>query len=73
MEIEKQTVTEEELMAKRQRCEVWTRVMGYMRPLSQWNLGKKSEGYSREYFDIDVTNASFDGYTASNEVFCEKY
>ncbi len=28
---------------KRQACEVWTRVMGYFRPVSQFNAGKKSE------------------------------
>ncbi len=27
----------------RQRCEVWTRVMGYYRPVSAWNAGKQSE------------------------------
>lgn len=27
----------------RQLCEVWTRVMGYFRPVSQFNAGKKSE------------------------------
>lgn len=27
----------------RQICEVWTRVMGYFRPVSQFNAGKKSE------------------------------
>jgi ribonucleoside-triphosphate reductase len=27
----------------RQPCEVWTRVMGYFRPVSQFNAGKKSE------------------------------
>ena len=27
----------------RQLCEVWTRVMGYFRPISQFNKGKKSE------------------------------
>lgn len=27
----------------RQKCEVWTRVMGYFRPVSQFNSGKKSE------------------------------
>ncbi len=35
----------------RQKCEVWTRVMGYCRPLSQMNIGKKSEFCSRKYFD----------------------
>ena len=28
---------------KRTRCEVWTRVMGYHRPVSHYNIGKKSE------------------------------
>ncbi len=36
---------------ERTRCEVWTRVMGYHRPVSQYNLGKKSEHYSRAQFD----------------------
>ncbi|HRI36891.1 MAG TPA: anaerobic ribonucleoside-triphosphate reductase [bacterium] len=36
---------------QRTRCEIYTRVMGYYRPVSQFNEGKKSEFYSREYFD----------------------
>ena len=35
---------------KRTRCEVWTRVMGYHRPVSGWNEGKKSEYRERKYF-----------------------
>ena len=35
---------------KRRKCEVWTRVMGYMRPVSHFNTGKKSEFCSRRYF-----------------------
>jgi len=35
---------------ERQRCEVYTRVMWYHRPVSQFNAGKKSEYYSRTYF-----------------------
>jgi len=34
----------------RQRCEIWTRVMGYHRPVSQFNTGKKAEHYSRKHF-----------------------
>ena len=34
----------------RQRCEIWTRVMGYHRPTSSFNLGKKSEFKERVYF-----------------------
>lgn len=36
--------------ATRTKCEIWTRVMGYHRPVSQYNHGKKSEFYSRVYF-----------------------
>ena len=28
---------------ERQKCEIWTRVMGYYRPVSEFNIGKKSE------------------------------
>jgi hypothetical protein len=37
--------------AERTRCEVWTRVMGYHRPVSYFNPGKKSEHYSRKHFE----------------------
>jgi len=35
---------------KRTRCEVWTRVMGYHRPVSGFNDGKKAEQKERKYF-----------------------
>jgi anaerobic ribonucleoside-triphosphate reductase len=35
---------------ERQRCEVWTRVMGYHRPVSQFNIGKQSEHQERLSF-----------------------
>lgn len=35
---------------QRQRCEVWTRVMGYHRPVSQFNAGKRSEHHERQHF-----------------------
>ena len=36
--------------AERQRCEIWTRVMGYHRPLSSFNTGKQGEFHERQYF-----------------------
>lgn len=42
----------------RTRCEIYTRVMGYYRPVSQFNNGKKSEFYTRTYFDENQTNNS---------------
>lgn len=45
---------------QRTRCEVWTRVMGYHRPVSHFNIGKKSEHYSRKHFQECVAaNAEF--------------
>jgi len=35
---------------ERQKCEVWTRVMGYYRPVSQFNTGKKGEHKERVQF-----------------------
>ena len=35
---------------ERTRCEVWTRVMGYFRPVSEFNKGKKSEYAERKTF-----------------------
>ena len=36
--------------AERQRCEIWTRVMGYHRPLSSFNRGKQGEYHERCFF-----------------------
>lgn len=36
--------------AERQPCEIWTRVMGYHRPYSSFNVGKKGEFSERRYF-----------------------
>lgn len=35
---------------ERQPCEVWTRVMGYHRPVASFNLGKKGEFAERTSF-----------------------
>jgi ribonucleoside-triphosphate reductase (formate) len=48
--------------APRQVCEVWTRVMGYHRPVASFNIGKKGEHHERRFFDeraarIDVEPA----------------
>ena len=36
---------------ERQRCEVWTRVMGYHRPVASFNIGKKGEHCERRFFE----------------------
>jgi hypothetical protein len=35
---------------ERQTCEIWTRVMGYHRPVASFNRGKQSEFHDRTYF-----------------------
>jgi hypothetical protein len=39
---------------KRQRCEVYSRTCGYLRPVSQWNKGKQSEWKDRKVFTLPV-------------------
>ena len=41
--------------AKRQPCEVYSRVVGYLRPVKQWNDGKQSEYFNRKTFKINNT------------------
>ncbi len=36
--------------SERTRCEIWTRVMGYYRPLNYMNPGKQSENDDRLLF-----------------------
>jgi anaerobic ribonucleoside-triphosphate reductase len=35
---------------KRTKCEVYSRVVGYIRPVAQWNEGKQSEWCDRKTF-----------------------
>ena len=37
---------------KRTRCEVYSRTVGYLRPVSQWNKGKKAEWADRICFEV---------------------
>lgn len=42
------TLTDDE----RQPCEVWTRVMGYHRPVASFNIGKRAEHEDRRSFVV---------------------
>lgn len=47
-------------MGERTRCEVYTRVMGYFRPVSHYNIWKKAEFYWRTCFDEEKSmNSKF--------------
>ena len=44
---------EEELKnLKVHECEVWSRVVGYYRPIAQWNNGRQAEWNERKKFDL---------------------
>jgi len=37
---------------ERTRCEVYSRVVGYLRPVNQWNKGKQQEFSDRKMFEM---------------------
>lgn len=55
---------------ERQKCEIWTRVMGYHRPVSEFNNGKKSEFYSRKCFTEVKAAVGFDKLSFQNSFDC---
>ena len=38
-------------MARKQKCEIYSRVVGYLSPVSEWNKGKKEEFKDRKTFE----------------------
>jgi ribonucleoside-triphosphate reductase len=40
------------------KCEVYSRVVGYLRPVDQWNDGKQSEFTIRQTFDQSVISTT---------------
>lgn len=52
----------------RQECEIWTRVMGYYRPVSDFNIGKKQEHRERVGFRVEkvVKRCDEEGETGEN-------
>lgn len=39
---------------ERQKCEIYSRVVGYLSPVSRWNNGKKAEWTDRKEFNQAV-------------------
>ena len=37
---------------KRTKCEVYSRSVGYLRPVSMWNEGKQAEFGDRKVFEV---------------------
>ena len=40
----------------RTKCEVYSRVMGYIRPKNSYNKGKEQEAKDRTYFNVDQSS-----------------
>ncbi len=47
---------EKKIEEKRTKCEIYSRVVGYMRPVNQWNRGKQQEFSDRKLFDMKEKN-----------------
>lgn len=41
---------------KGSECEVYSRIVGYFRPVKQWNNGKREEYGEREVFEVPAAN-----------------
>lgn len=37
--------------SERTKCEVYSRIVGYLRPVAQWNTGKQAEFRDRKTYD----------------------
>lgn len=46
-------VKEKDKLKERKHCEIYSRVVGYLRPISQWNVGKLQEYKDRKVFKVD--------------------
>jgi len=39
------------MAGKKQRCQIYSRVVGYLSPVSHWNKGKKEEWENRKTYE----------------------
>lgn len=52
-----EALEEEKKNVKGTKCEVWSRVVGYLRPVENYNEGKKAEYQMRKKFNIENKKA----------------
>jgi anaerobic ribonucleoside-triphosphate reductase len=36
------------------KCDIYSRVVGYIRPVSNWNDGKEAEFHERKLFEVET-------------------
>ena len=53
LETEIQSLKDEQANCKGPKCEVYSRVVGYMRPVQNWNKGKKAEYEMRKTYKVE--------------------
>ncbi len=51
------------------KCEVYSRIVGYLRPVDQWNDGKQAEFYDRKLFDKEIKKT--DDKVATKEILVD--
>jgi ribonucleoside-triphosphate reductase len=55
MQLKLEELKSELMNVKGTECEVYSRIVGYFRPVKQWNNGKQEEYADRIAFDAEVT------------------
>lgn len=53
LETELEGLKEQHKNCKGPKCEVYSRVVGYMRPVQNWNKGKKAEYEMRKTYKVE--------------------
>jgi hypothetical protein len=52
---EHDAVVEDEAREVRVPCEIYSRIVGYLRPVQAWNKGKQQEYEERQVFNVTVS------------------
>jgi ribonucleoside-triphosphate reductase (formate) len=52
---EHDAVVEDEALEVRVPCEIYSRIVGYLRPVQAWNQGKQQEYEERQVFNVTVS------------------
>lgn len=47
-------MTKQKRVEKKVPCEVYSRIVGYLRPVQNWNKGKKQEFHDRKPYKAEV-------------------
>jgi anaerobic ribonucleoside-triphosphate reductase len=45
-----------EKTVKKVPCEVYSRIVGYLRPVQNWNKGKRQEFKDRQTYQVETTS-----------------